>query len=710
MTRARALAPFVLIVICYAVFRLAFLDRMIHTDERHWLGRSLNFYRAITSGEFRHTYQEAHPGVMTIWSGTLGYLVRFPEALGLAERNIAPPRTVFTHLWTWDRPPIDILIAARSAKILLQTAYFALTLVFLNSLIGRASTLLFGALLALSATLLGWDSWLHVDGLASIATFTSITAIAYAREVTTIGHKASMRVYALWGLAGFLAASAWLTRITSLILIGCVGLALIEQFVSSQFAGHSKGTTLRASLFASIRNGFSWLFGAVLGTVALFPALWVIPERAIREIVWLPISGAQGTGPEGFFPSHLRDPGWLFYPTHLLLRTTPAEWLGVIALAAGLHWARRHQVIGDSVWRLLLITLAYAVVYVLSLSISPKKYDRYLANVYPVITLFASVGLTIVTAQLSRYLGHMGKVASRVLLAGTVLYSAYCAVHSLPYKAIYNNPVSMRLLDQERSFSPLPGHDQIAEYLNAQDFDEPATVGVRNAYWGTLLEYLVPPGQVSSYPVIPKVSSPREWYSVDYQLEYGGQVPAELSASSPVAQSVVEGIVLWELYPAEDYSPPATVLAPNACTWWFGEHLALYEIYVDDRHIELYFLSLGGESATVEAFQGSGAYLRPLGRDNTPPDQEDRLVMLTLQKPVGFEDVFNIQLFAYDTETGSTLAARNWWSRGDFEFATLRSNCFQQPLPDGQGPKIAWRPDAADIATSPKGMSGEPLR
>src|SRR5512134_3286084 len=55
------------------------LDRFVTTDEVLWLTRSANFYYALAHGDFKNTYQKEHPGVTTMWAGTLGFLTRYPE-------------------------------------------------------------------------------------------------------------------------------------------------------------------------------------------------------------------------------------------------------------------------------------------------------------------------------------------------------------------------------------------------------------------------------------------------------------------------------------------------------------------------------------------------------------------------------------------------------------------------------------------------------
>ena len=58
--------------------RVIALDAFVTVDERKWLARSANFYQAWTTGEYVHTFQRAHPGVMVTWAGMFGLMQHFP--------------------------------------------------------------------------------------------------------------------------------------------------------------------------------------------------------------------------------------------------------------------------------------------------------------------------------------------------------------------------------------------------------------------------------------------------------------------------------------------------------------------------------------------------------------------------------------------------------------------------------------------------------
>ena len=81
------------------------------------------------------------------------------------------------------------------------------------------------------------------------------------------------------------------------------------------------------------------------------------------------------------------DPGGAYYPVVWIFRTTPWVVLGLVGLAARRRSAR---------WRDLLLLGALALVFGVGVTLSPKKFDRYLLPVFPLVDIIAAVGLVTV--------------------------------------------------------------------------------------------------------------------------------------------------------------------------------------------------------------------------------------------------------------------------------------------------------------------------
>ena len=61
----------VVILVAALAARLVRLDAFIAADELRWVCRSLAFGQALAAGDFKNTFQTGHPGVVTMWLGTL---------------------------------------------------------------------------------------------------------------------------------------------------------------------------------------------------------------------------------------------------------------------------------------------------------------------------------------------------------------------------------------------------------------------------------------------------------------------------------------------------------------------------------------------------------------------------------------------------------------------------------------------------------------
>lgn len=178
--------PLAVVVMAYLVVRLLDIDRLVTTDEPFWLGRSANFYRALVKGDLEHTYQMAHPGVMTMWTGALAYALHFPEYAQLAAGNMSVPYGIEKHLRDMGQDPLDMLVAAKTIKVFVQSVFFAISVLFLRRLIDPVTTVVTGFLIAFSPMLSGFDSALHVDGLFTTICFAAIVLICWASFGRTV--------------------------------------------------------------------------------------------------------------------------------------------------------------------------------------------------------------------------------------------------------------------------------------------------------------------------------------------------------------------------------------------------------------------------------------------------------------------------------------------------------------------------------------------
>ena len=92
-----------------------------------------------------------------------------------------------------------------------------------------------------------------------------------------------------------------------------------------------------------------------------------------------------------FLGQVLYDPGGLFYPLVLCINTTPLT----LPLAFGaclFLWRKRHQEGYARQFRIALALVAVVVLFTLCLSLTSKKFSRYLLPAFPIIEILAAVG------------------------------------------------------------------------------------------------------------------------------------------------------------------------------------------------------------------------------------------------------------------------------------------------------------------------------
>jgi len=149
-----------------------------------------------------------------------------------------------------------------------------------------------------------------------------------------------------------------------------------------------------------------------LAIVAVWPALWVNPLGTLREVY----AGAmrQSGNPHelsNYFWFAIRpDPGPAFYPVAWAFRASPWVFLGLIGLIA----ARRYRPAAGWGWAAALFILGYA----LFMTVSEKKFDRYLLPVFPWVDALAAAGGVGLMTAMGAWRARRGSPESPAAKAG----------------------------------------------------------------------------------------------------------------------------------------------------------------------------------------------------------------------------------------------------------------------------------------------------
>ena len=459
------------------------LDALVTPDEPLWVARSANFYQALSSGDYEDTYQAAHPGVVTMWLGTLAYWLAdpdLPERMGRqietdeVRERVVPPGEL----------PIDTLTELRTAMVLANALLVVVLFFCLLPLVGRLPAFLASAFLSLDPLHIGFTRLLHQDGLS--ANLLVLAVVAWCWRLQT-GSRSALAI------SGIAAGLALLTRSVNGVL---VPLLVLLTLVDMVMAGRSKAPGPGLAR----RHGLSLLTWGVIALVtvfALWPALWVAPNDTLDSVI-------RGGSDLASAPHQRQvlfqgeiitgDPGWLFYPIVLAYRMSPVTLIGLGLAAVALCLRNSAGVVVNR--RLIWSLAGFAGAYLVILTLAAKKLDRYLLPSLAALDLVAALGAVAVISWLAhRVIGssRAGMIAATAAGGAILLIGqAVSAIGSAPYYLTYVSPLMGGATDarDEISLGWGEGGKAVAEALL-----EHPEIGPSNAVgslWPRTIDYYLP--------------------------------------------------------------------------------------------------------------------------------------------------------------------------------------------------------------------------
>ncbi len=401
-------------------------------DEPTWTYRSLRFARALETGAFEDTWQSPHPGVVTMWAATAGITVKrlaLPEEgdgsaeadgqVGVADGGVEVPsdgngagsgsgdsadgsrpdtdaihadtpylvhgRTPTRSLAFVDALPefdeddvtllrqvLPWLGVGRRAIAVVCAALIAWIAWLLIGLVGPWTALLAGMLLAFDPWLLAHSRVLHLDAVLSLLLVASV--VATLRDLHGDGRFWLFTGGALGGLAMLEKSPGLFAAPFALLLI--FGLILAREGLSGR------------SIVRAVRDGAGWLLAAALSYGLAWPAMWVDPLGTGGRMLGYALDAAGGAREAVFFAGAVQpDPGIVFYLTALAFRMTPLVAIGLVALVLlAPVMLRGGRITGP-------ILLLFALLFVLAMGQSAKKFTRYSLPALVALDVAAASGL-----------------------------------------------------------------------------------------------------------------------------------------------------------------------------------------------------------------------------------------------------------------------------------------------------------------------------
>jgi hypothetical protein len=537
---------FLLLFAAALVVRLFQLSRFLTPDEYRWIGRSQNFLLGLVSGDLTATAQVGHPGVTTMWTGSLGILYRYltrpaPALNGLADFVAQMPTA-----------PIDMAyVAPVRIPTVLITAIFVVAFAYLlgRLLDDRRIGFLAGLLLTLSPFFTGASRVLHTDALAtSFLTLSLLMMFGYWLRGWRRGWLAA---------SGILAGFAFLSKSPTMFLMPFCALSggvwALSRWRTGRWGGWRDFRRL-------VTDGLMWGALAWLTVFALWPAMWVRPGLALGML----FGTAFDYGADGhihyFFGQITDNPGILFYPLMWLLRTMPFTIVGLVAWLGFLVASRRSNARErDERPTVTWMIFGFALFFLLFMTSGDKKQDRYILPIFPAVDALAAVGLLQLASLLAERLsqGRAVQIVRLGLLSAVLLvHTVIMAIH-FPYYFTYYNPLlgGGRAAARWVTVGWGEGFDLAAAYLNAQ----PNAAETQVTSWYELT--FAPQYRGSTERFEPDVSN---LFAGDYAIVYINQLQRDepaaaitdyFKARSPVFRGKLHGLEYVHVYDVHSTFP-----------------------------------------------------------------------------------------------------------------------------------------------------------
>jgi hypothetical protein len=395
-----------------------------------------------------------------------------------------------------------------AAKTLLPLAHAILAGVLwalLRKLLDRPSALVAASLVVLDPYGLALSRVLHIDALtAQFMLVACLAALVYA-------HAPGRRMGRYLVLSGLAVGLAALTKSYGVLIGPVIAIYwLVGWLRQPSGRGASSARAARptpAPILSWARDIALWAAVAGATFVLAWPAMWVMPLKVLRGILGLSFEYATrpGDATTAFFRGQVvADPGAWFYLVALWFRATPLALVGGVLAVVGLLWSPKgpthersecHRVVspppvsldgqaepgsglalGRDLSAVTLGMLVYALLYLTIITLSRKKFDRYMLPALLAGDVLAGIGLAQGT-RLLWSLGRSGRIDKGLAtaLTGVALVLAQAVILLRPvypsYYLAYYNPLAGGL---RRAVQTIPvgwgeGMEQAAHYLATQE-------------------------------------------------------------------------------------------------------------------------------------------------------------------------------------------------------------------------------------------------
>ena len=458
--------------------RVLSLDRHWASDENLWMSRSRSFSVAMQDREFSKTAQAYHPGVTTMWLGSLALWT-----IDTTAKSDASSTPFFT--------------PERLSRIRLPIAIATGLLIFLCGfcvyrLFGDTVAVLSIAFLAVEPFLLSESRRAHTDALTALFLFLSLllwlcyleanlsrrrdvilSGISFGLACLTKSHASVFILFIpllliwytkqrnlsvarlLWSVLLWLMATLstvlivfpymW-ERPQFLILCGMVGVLLVWSWKNTAKAGPAQLT----------HTALEVLLGLLLAVIGCAVAAFI---PIVKSMFWALTDAHEF--PKLFLGDIRYNPGWLYFPIVVCV------WSGLLTLpligfAMSGVWSQRNLK-DNKTFRITVVLAVFILFYLFGLSLAAKKISRYLVIFLPAVSLLTVIGAMNIAQRFSK------KWIRLVVLATVFALQAVPVLRLHPYYRTYYHPLlSGTSVAESTTCITGAGLDLAADYLNAK--------------------------------------------------------------------------------------------------------------------------------------------------------------------------------------------------------------------------------------------------
>ena len=432
----------------------------------------------MQNGEFSETYQAYHPGVTTMWLGSLALWT-----IDTTAKSDASSTSFFT--------------PERLSRIRLPIAIATGMLIFLCGfcvyrLFGGTVAVLSIAFLAMEPFLLSESRRAHTDALTALFLFLSLllwlcylegnlarrrdvifSGISFGLACLTKSHASAfllfMPLLLVWyikqrnlSVARLLwSALLWLMVTLSTVLIVFPYMWTRPQFlllcvmVGALLVWSWKNIS-KAEPAQLTHRALEVLLGLLLAVIGCAVAAFI---PIVKSMFWALTDAHEF--PKVFLGDIRYNPGWLYFPVVVCV------WSGLLTLpligfAMSGAWSQR-SLKGEKTFRITVVLAVFILFYLLGLSLVAKKISRYLVIFLPAVSLLTALGAMNITQRFSK------KWGSLVVLAIVFVLQVVPMLRLHPYYRTYYHPLlSGAWVAENTTCITGAGLDLAADYLNAK--------------------------------------------------------------------------------------------------------------------------------------------------------------------------------------------------------------------------------------------------